>query len=297
MKLKEVIVLLAKKTYERSLLMRASALAYTTLFSIVPFISITLIAIKKLGLGLTEEELFSRVQSFINNIFPVFMANAANREMVGLSVQRFHEFSVRVNAKSAGIIGAAFLAITSVMLLMSIEGSINDLWGIRKGRSFVKSVPISLVIIILTPLFIIPAISAIFVAQNQYVVNWLTAIVPYEWFDTLIGSIVLPISFITISLTTFYIITPNTRVRFLPALTGGLVSTLLLTAVTSGFGWIISFSGRDDYFKYVYGALASIPLILLFLYLSWIIVLFGAMVAYACQNAGTKEAFSDDCET
>ncbi len=288
MKLKEVVVLLAKKTYERSLLMRASALAYTTLFSIVPLISAMLIATKKLGLGLTEEELFSRVRSFIDNIFPVFMANAANREMVELCVQKFHDFSVLVNARNAGLIGAAFLAVTSVMLLMNIESSINDLWGIRKGRSFFKSIPIYLVLIIFIPAFVLPAISAIFVAQNQYVVHWLTAVIPYAWFDKLIGSVVVPVSFIAISLTVFYIITPNTKVRFSSAFVGGLVSSLLLTGVTGGFGWLMSFSGSADNLTYVYGALAAVPLLLLFLYLSWTIVLFGAMTAYAFQNAGTK---------
>ncbi|MDB6031297.1 MAG: Ribonuclease [Verrucomicrobiales bacterium] len=266
-------LLAIKSFYRNKGPLRATALAYTTLFSLVPILAIaagvTATVLKETG---TTKQLLYRL---VDTVAPQLqlMPKPAGQEMDLRQqlVDNVDKFINNVQPKTLGITGMVGLIIVAILLLTNIENTFNDIWGITQGRSWFKRVvqywaTISLGPIVLTVIIVLVA------NLNTSELS----VVPY------IGQKILPFFVVSCAFALFYKLMPNTEVHWNAAAVGGLVGgslwLLLNIANALNMSRVVSMSA-------IYGsALAVLPIFLLGLYFSWLILLFGAQVSYAYQN-------------
>jgi membrane protein len=237
----------------------AASLSYTSLLALVPLIAIGLAI-------LTAFPVFDTVRSQIQD-----WAFANFVPAVGDTVQGYIEGFV-ANAgrlSAAGIVGLAF---TSVMLLVTVEGSLNLVFRVARPRSAVSRLMVYWTLVTLGPL----VLGAIFSLQG-----YLTAL--GRWSGAQPGTLQLlaaplPTLLSVLAFTGLYAIVPSRRVRIVDALTGGLAAGVLFAALRWAFGLYVTSSQA---YTTVYGAVATVPIFLFWMFLSWAVVLVGAEMAAA----------------
>lgn len=279
--------LIGKGFIDDNCFLRASALAYTTLLSIVPLFAGLLLVVKAIGSGDEESVIVNKVEAFISKIIPADTFVKGGESVAHIIATNYYDFAQRMSASKVGGIGAIFLAFMIISLLRNIETSLNDIWGVKQNRYLLRRFLSYWAIITLTPILILVALSSQVAGQSQYLINWIASKVPFEWFGAIIQSLLLPIIVMTVAYTLFYMIGPNTKVKIKSAFWGGLVAAVLFNLLVLLFGTVMSMSGKLEDFRIVYGAIALIPILLIFVYIVWLIILFGAEVSFADQNAAT----------
>jgi membrane protein len=243
---------------------RASALTYSSLLAVVPIFSITIGIARGFGFqALIEEELtkvFPGQTEVLNKLFGF--------------VKSFLE--VTTSGVVVGI-GIVFLVASVWTIMQSVEIAVNDIFQIRRTRGVKRQISDYLAAMLLVPFLLIltsgfsiftkTALAQSYIPFLSPVVHFLITLIPY-FASCLV-------------FTLLYIIVPNTKVKFKNALLAGLVAGTLFQAFQllyiSGQVWVTRYNA-------IYGSFAAIPLFLLWLQLSWTIVLIGAEITYAAQN-------------
>jgi len=259
--------------------LRASALTYFTLFSLVPLLAMAFGIAKGFGFEklLTEQlkSKFTGQQEIVNRVI-TFSENLLNNTSGGII---------------AGI-GVAILFWTIIKVLGNIEQSFNDIWGVKKSRSLGRKFSDYLSFMMISPIIFIMASSMTVVvsAKITAIVNQLTL---WGWVGSLILLLlkILPFSLIWGLFTFTYLFMPNTKVNFTSGLIGGIIAG---TLYQFGQRIYLMFQISVSNFNAIYGSFAALPLFLTWLQLSWLIVLYGAEIAFAHQNVDTYE-FEPDC--
>lgn len=241
---------------------RASALTYSTLLSIVPMLAV-LFAIAR-GFG------FQNIVK--SQLFTYFEGQEEMLDKATAFIDKSIEYA------QGGIflgIGIVLLLYTVINLLSNIEDNFNKIWQIKKGRTYFRMFTDYLALIIIAPVFLIcnAGITIILntTAEQQY----------------LLGLVITPIMEIIPFLITILLFTilniyiPNTKVKFKSALLGG-----VFTGVCFQVFQVLYVSGQIWISKYnaIYGSFAALPLLLLWLQLTWFFVLFGVQLSFAFQN-------------
>jgi len=178
------------------------------------------------------------------------------------------------SARVAGGVGFIALVIAAVPLIKMFDAALNEVWSVRENRPWAVRVLVWLAALITIPLLLGTAVSA-----NSLLRRFLDESgIPFR------GEILSVVAILTAigALTLLYVVTPNCRVRAVYAFTGATVAGLVWTALRAGYA---SFAAQTFRYGVLYGSLGAIPLFLLWLYLSWLVVLAGARLAYALQNA------------
>ncbi len=274
-----VVVLAIRGFNENKCKFRASALTFFTLLSIVPVIAL-MFGIAK-GFGLQERVAAEILQKMKGQ------EDTANKLITFAN-------SV-LDQASGGIIagiGVLFLFWTIISLLSSIENSFNDIWGVVKSRTFGRKVADYLVTMLIFPFLLIVASGTTIFVSSQ--IGLLIEKVPFlRSFGPLFMVILklLPFVAVWIAFTFIFIAMPNTKVRFLSGFIAGIVAGTLFQFVQWAY---VTFQVQLTTKYAVYGSFAALPLFLLWLQISWLIVLFGAEVSFAHQNAQAYE-FEPDC--
>jgi membrane protein len=258
---------------------RASALTYYTLLSIVPVIAV-MFGIAK-GFGLEErfaaqilermkgqEEVANRIITFANSL----LSNTSGGLIAG--------------------VGVAFLFWTIIGVLSNIESSFNDIWGVKKQRSFGRKFGDYLSTMLICPILLAVSGSAtVFVGTQIQLITEKIAILNTIGPLIMLLLKILPYCTIWIAFTFIFVFMPNTSVRFKSALIAGIVAGTIFQIVQ----WAYVNFQIDIAKRYaVYGSFAALPLFLLWLQISWLIVLLGAEISFAHQNVETYE-FEPDC--
>ncbi len=273
-------VLIVEGFIKTDVFMLSAALTYQVLFALVPLLVVMLAVIKGVG-GFAA--LGGKVQQFIlESILPRMGTAPLKDGEAGTDVKTLIDsFIQNVNATAVGVIGGIALLYTSISLLMSIENVLNRIWGIKNPRTILRRLTVYWTFLTLSPILLAASLSMTGVVQSNFLYQWLSTNVPY------FGTVTLrltPFVVAWILFTLFYVFMPNTRVHPGAALIGALIS---------GTAWE---GMKTLYFLYnthvvtnykFYGSLGTIPVFLLWIYLSWIIVLFGAEVAFAAQHVNT----------
>ncbi|MDR3268543.1 MAG: YihY/virulence factor BrkB family protein [Tannerella sp.] len=271
-------LLLAIRGFRReNLQTRASALTYSTLLAIVPLLAV-IVGIAS-GFGFRET-----IRNGLYDYFPgqTFELDTA----LGLAD---NYLSMAKGGLFIGI-GLALLFYTVINLISSIEETFNNIWQIRKSRPWHRKITGYLALFVILPLLMtLSGGLSIFLSTlkttflNRYV--FLTPVA-----DFLLN--LSPYVITTMVFTVLYILLPNTRVRFLNALAAGFI-----TGCAFQFFQFLYISGQIWVSKYnaIYGSFAALPLLLLWLQLSWLICLFGAEIVYASQNV-KKFSFERDSQ-
>ena len=193
-------------------------------------------------------------------------------------------FINKTNSGALGLTGTALLIFAAISMLASIESTFNDIWGVSQGRSWFARVVQYWAVISLGPVLLVVAAG---LASGRHFKSLQQLLERMPGVGTLLFQL-LPVIILCLTFTLFYRLMPNTRVRWSAALMGGLVGGVLwhLNSILS-----VLYVSRWVTNSKIYGSLAAIPVIMAGLYLSWLILLFGAQVAYAFQN---RDAYLQD---
>ena len=189
------------------------------------------------------------------------------------------EIARTASSGALNVVGIAVLIVVSVLLFNTIETAFNEIWHVERRRSFVVKFPAFCTILLLGPLLV--GLSIYLTAKLDPMRNYIDQV------RTLIGPFNQVLLFLPPLLITWfaffliYVLMPNTRVRWRSALTGALVAGTIWEVAKWGFGLYVS---RVVMYSRVYGSLAGVPIFLMWIFISWVIVLFGAAIAYSKQN-------------
>ena len=275
-----VVVLAVRGFAEDKCKFRASALTFFSLLSIVPVIAM-MFGIAK-GFGLEK-----RVET-------VLMEKMQGQEEVAEQIITFAN-SLLENANGGFIagIGVAFLLWAIIKVLSNIENSFNDIWGVKTPRSIGRKFSDYLSMMLICPFLLVMASSATVAISSQIQdivqkISILNAIGPL----IMLLLRLLPFCTLWITFTFVFIFMPNTKVKLKNGFLAGIIAGTIFQLVQWGY---ISFQIRvADNYGAIYGGFAAMPLFLLWLQLSWLVVLFGAELSFAYQNVETYE-FEQDC--
>ncbi|HKD66190.1 MAG TPA: YihY/virulence factor BrkB family protein [Candidatus Binataceae bacterium] len=237
-------------------LLWASALTYTMTLSIVPILALAFSVLK--GLGGTE-----RMQPLIERYLALGNSQTAGdlMHLVG-----------NVNAATLGSVGGAALLLTVISTLGTIESAFNTIWQVPAGRSYLRKFTDYLSVVFTIPLLLVAALTLTASFSSRF----------HNWHSL---SLVLPSLILWIGFFFLFIFFPYTRVRWTAAALGSLVTAVLFQFAQ--WAYVHFWVGMSSY-KAIYGALATLPVLLLWIYLGWAIVLFGVEVSFAAQRGTSR---------
>jgi membrane protein len=195
-----------------------------------------------------------------------------------------HQFIQNTRSGALGVTGTVLLIFVAISMLSRIEDTLNDMWGVARGRSWFMRVMLYWSVISLVPVLLVVALG---LASGPHLASTreLLTTMPF------IGRFVMPFVFkagpavvLCLTFALLYMVIPNTKVHWGAALAGGLVGGLLfyLNNLMS-----VLYVSRVVSNSKIYGSLGLVPVFMIGLYFAWLILLFGAQVAYAYQNRAT----------
>ncbi len=234
----------------------AASLSYTSLLAAVPLtaIAFAMLAAFPVFEGVRE--------SFQDVLFANFLPDAAE------SMREHFDKFVR-NTTTLSAVGIVALALTAVLLLGTIESALNTIFRVTRPRSLGPRLLVFWAIITLGPLLLGASfsLSAYFFAATQ----WLGV----DPATGLLGeaATLLPTGIMMVLLTMFYVTIPNRPVAYAGAITGAVAAGLLIALLRKGFGFYVT---NFPTYQNIYGALSAVPIFLIWMYLSWAVVLLGA---------------------
>jgi membrane protein len=235
----------------------ASSLTFTTLLSLVPLATVALTLISAFPVFREMNEIFE--QFVLDNLMP------DSAEVIGNYTEQF-----RANAAKLTTAGIALLTATAVMLMVTIERAFNQIWRVRRTRPVLQRAIIYWTLLTVGPVLVGASIS---------LTSWLVSVSLGLVSDIPGAGVVLlktiPVVLTSLALALLYLTMPNRRIQLRDALIGGVLAGLVFEATKRGFGWYVS---QFPSYKLVYGAFASVPVFLLWIYISWLIMVFGAVV-------------------
>ncbi|MTI14772.1 YihY family inner membrane protein [Sansalvadorimonas verongulae] len=247
----------------------AAALTYTTLFAIVPLLTVTYSMLSSFPFfhGMGEQ-----LQSFIFSNFVPSSGEVVSQWLTSFSTQ----------ARSLTMIGMAFLLGTALMMLRTIDHAINRIFHTQGERRAVTSFLLYWAILSLGPLLI-----GLGFAASSY---FITVKFIHEA-TTMLGVKgvllrMMPLFMSALAFTLLYLTVPNRRVQFRFALVGGVTTALLFELAKSGFALLLTLSPT---YEFIYGAFAAVPVFLLWIYLSWLLVLLGAELVHSLGEPRSLE--------
>jgi membrane protein len=179
-------------------------------------------------------------------------------------------------------IGLALLFYTVMKVFSNIESSFNDIWQVKKARTYVRKFSDYLSMMLVSPILVVAAS-----ATNVFIYNTLTTIREQGHILGLVSPLLLSVLkivpyFLIITLfVLMYMIMPNIRVKFKPALLAGVIAGSVFQLTQWGY---IYFQVGVSNYNAIYGSFAALPLFIIWLQFSWLIVLFGAKISFAAQN-------------
>ncbi len=245
---------------------RAMSLAYTTLLSLVPLMVFSFAILKALGaradLRLIVHEFFRPVGSAATQLTESVMQFVAN-----------------MRGELLGSIGLAFLVYTVITTIQKVETSFNFVWRVERPRSFGRRFAEYLSVMILGPILLAVALGLLGSAENSPFARWLHAVAPFAAILGVLGRI-LPYAIVTVVFTCMYAFIPNIRVQFRAALIGGVTAGIIWALVGKVFTAVIVYS---SHLVAVYSGFAIVLTTLIWVYLSWLILLIGAQLAFYVQ--------------
>jgi membrane protein len=245
---------------------RAMGLAYTTLLSLVPLLAFSFSILKGLG---ARGDLAYLVGEFFRPM---------GIEAVQLTA-RVMQFVGNVRGGVLGSIGLAFLIYTVIATIQKVEESFNFVWRVQRPRSIARRLSEYLSVMIVGPILMAVAVGLLASAQSSGLARWLATMVPL---GDAISSVAkfMPYLIVTAVFTFMYAFIPNTRVKFAAALIGGVSAGVLWALVGKIFTAFILYSSQ---MMAIYTGFAIVLTSLIWVYLSWLILLIGAQLAFYVQ--------------
>ncbi|HUI28407.1 MAG TPA: YhjD/YihY/BrkB family envelope integrity protein [Candidatus Kryptonia bacterium] len=266
-RLRRFIGAVVARFYADQCLLHASALTYTSLLSLVPLLALMFAVLKGLGVQRRLE--------------PLLLSQLSLSPEVTASVLTYID---RTNVGTLGTLGAVALVGTVLSVLGSIERSFNYIWRVRHGRTWWRKATDYVSTVLLTPFLLLAAVALTSSAQEQGLMRWL---LNAEY----LGSVVVrllgmaPIVMNTIALGILYAVMPNRRPYVPGVILGAMVAGVVWQLVQREY---VAMQIGVARYNAIYGALAQLPVTLVWIYVSWAVVLGGAELA-AVYEFGADE--------
>ncbi len=242
----------------------AGSLTFTTLLALVPLVTVVLAVFAAFPVF---SNFSAELKSFIwNNLMP-----QAAGKVVSVYMQQFTEHAARLTA-----FGIVFLALTALMLMLTIDRALNSIWRVNRHRPLVNSLLIYWAVLTVGPILIGASLS---------LTSWLiTVSLGLAQQLPALGIYLIklaPVVLYTIAYVLLYTTVPYRYVPLHHALAGAIVAAVATEAMNRGFALYIA---NVPTYKLVYGTFASIPIFMLWIYLSWLVALLGAVIAASLPN-------------
>lgn len=248
------------------LTLRAMSLVYTTLLSFVPLIAVSFSVLKAFG-----------VHNQIAPLLIEFLAPLGARgEEISGRILRFVE---NINVGVLGAVGLGTLIFTVLSVIQKVEDAFNEIWNVHRPRSFLRRFSDYLSVLLVGPVLIFSALGITASIMNTRLARRILSLEPFGT-AVYLASTLLPFVFVCAAFTFLYMFIPNTRVKFRSGVTGGVFAGLLW----QGSGWAFaSFVAGSANYPAIYSGFAVVIIFMLWLYLSWLILLVGAEVSFYHQ--------------
>ena len=262
------IYILAVDFLNGQLNLRAMSLVFTTMLSIVPLIAVSFSVMKAFGMH--------------NQMEPMLMQYLAPLGAQGEEIaQQIMGFVNNIKVGALGVLGLMVLFYVIARLIKKIEYSFNYTWRIQQTGSLIRRLG-NYVVILFGFVLVFGALAVTGTAMNSSVAKAILAVEPFGTLLSL-ATRLLPYLMIIAAFTAAYLFTPNTRVRFVPALVGGIVAGILWQTVGWVFATFISASMSTSYTA-IYSSFAFLFVFMIWLWWSWLILLIGSSVAFYKQH-------------
>lgn len=258
---------------------RAAALAYSSLLAMVPMLALVL----TIALGFLQgDEGKKYIEDFTQQIVEAVVPQAEGTEAAQQeTVKNLTDFVTRQQTSAVSASAALMLVFIAIMMLSRIEDTFNDIWGVERGRGWFARVTQYWATLTLGPVLLLVVIGVTSTMQLQSVHEKLATM------PLIVGAMAeivfqcLPFVLLSLGFAGFYVLLPATKVHWKAALVGGIVGGCLwqLNNLLS-----VLYVSRVVANNKVYGSLGMVPVVMIGLYFSWMILLFGAQVAYSFQN-------------
>ena len=274
-----IILLTIRDFDEDKCMLRASSLTFYSLLSVVPVVAMAFGIAKGFNL-----EIF--LENQLLNKFP-------GQEEVMVKIVAFaHSLLENTRGGMVAGIGVAILFWVVIKMLGNIEQSLNDIWGIKKSRSLGRKFSDYLSIMLICPLLLVMSGSiTVFIASQIKSVTESIALLGALSPIIFIAFKLFPYCVIWILFTFLYVFMPNTKVNFKSGILAGIIAGTIYQILQWAY---IAFQIGVARYNAIYGSFSVLPLFLVWLQLSWLIVLFGAEISFAHQHVDTYE-FEPDC--
>ena len=248
----------ASRTRNTGLARTAGSLAFTTVLGLVPLATVAFAFVARFPMF---QQWLDALEAFL---LKYTLPGSAN-EVVHLYVREFTE-------KAAGLTGVSivFILVTATLVIATIEREINALWGIGVRRPFAQRLVVYLLGVTLGPVLVGASISV-----TTWIITQSLAAVPLEATPTDFVVKPLPLVLSTLALTLLYATVPNRRVPWRHAFAGAFAAALAFEGAKHGFAIYVK---NVSTYELVYGALAALPVFLIWIYVCWLIVLTGAAI-------------------
>ncbi len=276
-----IYVLAVKGFYEDKCQLRASALTFYSVLSVVPVLAMAFGIAKGFGVEkLIQRELaksFAGQEQILN-----WLIEFANKMLT--------------NSKEAYIAGLGFIILfwSVIKVLSNIEESFNDVWRIKKSRTWGRKFSDYTAFMIFAPILLIGSSATTVVLKTKLPQlasdnSILESVSPFLSFLLNFA----PYFLVWILFTLLYTFMPNTNVKFKSGLIAGIIAGTIYQFFQVGY---IHFQSMVTTYNAVYGSFAALPLFLMWLQISWLVVLFGAEISFAEQNVGNYEFETESSE-
>ncbi|NIA19891.1 MAG: YihY family inner membrane protein [Xanthomonadaceae bacterium] len=284
--------------------LRASALTFTIVLSLVPMLALSTAVLKGLGAGdqlretayklvaqvSAEPEINTAGDQGASPPSPADSSTSDSRQEgktagkdfsshLRDAVDQVFNYVDRTNFATLGAAGMIILFFTVIMVIGSIEEAMNAIWGAPRGRPLGRRIMDYLALMVLFPIAINAGLGMSAALNSPVLIDKLKYLLPANWL-LIMSSQLFPFLVLTGTFTLLYQFLPNTKVRFLPALAGGLAGTIGLLLIQKVYLHLQIGVAR---YNAIYGSFATVPLFLLWIHLGWIVFLTGAEVAFALQ--------------
>lgn len=244
---------------EKKLIQAASSLTYTTVLALVPLLAVILALFTAFPLFGDFKQALE--QFLLSSLMPPAVSDTV--------MDYLNQFAAKASGLTA--IGTLFLVIVSVMLIMTIDDVLNDIWSVRQQRPLRQRLLVYWAILSLGPVLAGASLwSTAYLARESL---GLIDMIP-TWLNLVLSLV--PVVVASLGFAALFAMVPNCRVAWRDALAGGIWTALVLTVMKTGFAFYIS---RFPSYTVIYGAFATLPIFLLWIYLSWLGILSGAMIA------------------
>ena len=243
---------------EKKLTQVASSLTYTTVLSMVPLLAVVLSLF-------TAFPLFADFRVALEGFLAQSFMPAAVSENV---MSYLNQFAAKASGLTA--VGSLFLIVTSVMLFRTIDEAFNDIWQVETRRPMRQRILVYWALLTLGPILVGASLWALSIVARESMGLLGDAPAPFS-----MAISALPLLLTGLGFSAMYFMVPNRSVRWRDALIGGFFSAIILEVLRVGIAYYL---GRFPSYTIIYGTFATIPIFLLWVYLSWLVILLGATI-------------------